>query len=1610
MEQYLRDKDFLTELCSQREREVFARVTALNLDDLPLEQIEGKVTNGSINIDGASAVRRTCSLSMVTESLDINEYYWGLKTKIKIEIGLKNNLKKYQNHTIIWFPMGIYLISTFSLSQSTTGITINIGGKDKMCILNGEMGGILMAPTDFGKMETYDEAGNRTVTKIPVKQIISDMIHQYGNEPYSKIFIEDIEDFGLNLQNWRGADPCYFYLQSLEAGGRTPIQISLNPDDLVLIKEDDQTMAATLRQLENVDQQKYFAGGGNSLTNELATVPVYYYKGPLDQQPHVNSEGNIVASTDENENWMANWSDSAAFVKKVDYGDTVGYTITELVYPEDLIANAGETITSVLDKIKAMLGDFEYFYDIDGNFIFRKQKAYKETYSAQNIFDLETNKTITDGENTYDNSMYLIGATDDSIDFKFDNLELITNISNNPAIGNVKNDFTVWGNRKGANGAQIPIHMRYAIDKKPEEYHSIEITSSRADMLLRCYPELFPMQEGEIGTMAVSRLMATHRAGDYYYRMPERMKKQVVAYREMYLKPYFEFFKKSLPSNQKIKLENFINQKEVENISLDGTNTITLYTEADCEEFEEALLDLTSSIKIFSNNIYHEDDNGTRVFDSAYSLITHLRQMDEYITKTHIYAFRRPRGGEKHSQAFNDMIEGLGKFAQSYLDVRDNLYDWRELIYQMAKDYRSFNQIGEFGAWLEEANPYTCIAGKTGYEQYYIDMEGFWRQIYDKSWHDVKWNDDLKQGRIYRLRNMSDNPEDGDILQYNTKSLTTDAKQINEIIENGETKQSLGIKTVNGKTISAQVPNIDIYTLGNENGKDHYTKIGKLYDIIENDYKIMEPIIQRYLIDEWQETHPEATWRLFGLTKNGSNFLEQNTLYLQDPHAQKRDEVTGKFSTASNLEDQLYTNLRPYYHKGEYNDSKSSLGELTYLSNSKEPLWTGAGSNAETFYKALIDADAEPVDYLRAFRVVNGLVQSADGEKEKITDNLKKLGKIWLPSEDNDTALIQMGLIAAILIQENAVGVHSISGFKTLIKKYFIKPLAEYVYGRRIMNNDKENFLQEGFSFSQALADAASNCFGIGLTAFKEELSKDKKTSTSDSVAFLASQFEEYNSLLSFFKLISLLGNREGDNILNIEDFKWFIRFLIEDGIDESKIASQFKKYYSQWIDYGATNLPSLGTFLKEFYFRVTNDNSFEVILGLTDIGKRTLFSNFDESQKEELYSLAFTDEEKNVMSWSTLSDDEKRDKFFQELTDLEIDRLFWQVSTDNQKAAEHWVDIHNLAFFSIILGEIFSSAMSDTYNQYKETVTTISLVCNNFLTILKRIGLYPFDINVLTSNSLKDSLEEIVYQYIVSYFDLDGDGLFSILDIQEAIKIAVEDPSLSSATAVLKEKLSFDDEYSMNFSKVRFLYVLFCACYAHYLAILREKLPTGDPARGDDDQPLGAIMPQLWVLTITPYAIEATKKNGKSSSPYYVKTRLFEWTGNSAYWSQVKSLFGSGQIFQIICEPADAKPRENSDEKSEHVMNTSSKIMAAYIDPSKLSKRYPGKTISAYEYYLASELTESSSKGDVNGDGKVTAKDARLAAQYAGNLRLKDLGVAKNEMELARKAKEEEG
>jgi hypothetical protein len=49
----------------------------------------------------------------------------------------------------------------------------------------------------------------------------------------------------------------------------------------------------------------------------------------------------------------------------------------------------------------------------------------------------------------------------------------------------------------------------------------------------------------------------------------------------------------------------------------------------------------------------------------------------------------------------------------------------------MAMDYYKYNILDEFELRVAEANPELYPTGRTGYEQYYTDIQGFWRDLYN---------------------------------------------------------------------------------------------------------------------------------------------------------------------------------------------------------------------------------------------------------------------------------------------------------------------------------------------------------------------------------------------------------------------------------------------------------------------------------------------------------------------------------------------------------------------------------------------------------------------------------------------------------------------------------------------------------------------------------------------------------------------------------------------------------------------------------------------------------------------------------------------------------------
>ena len=147
-----------------RIKEQYVKITVLNFQEQPIQEIQGKIISGNLKIDGRSAIRRTCNLTMIADAVSnnltsIDNTVISINKKIRLEIGFLNNTSKYKDFEILWFPLGVYVIINSSLSNGTSGTTIALQLKDKMCLLNGECGGTLPTSVTFHENETIDENG-----------------------------------------------------------------------------------------------------------------------------------------------------------------------------------------------------------------------------------------------------------------------------------------------------------------------------------------------------------------------------------------------------------------------------------------------------------------------------------------------------------------------------------------------------------------------------------------------------------------------------------------------------------------------------------------------------------------------------------------------------------------------------------------------------------------------------------------------------------------------------------------------------------------------------------------------------------------------------------------------------------------------------------------------------------------------------------------------------------------------------------------------------------------------------------------------------------------------------------------------------------------------------------------------------------------------------------------------------------------------------------------------------------------------------------------------------------------------------------------------------------
>lgn len=370
MFEYLNDIEFLQKLDKITLKIHYAKIILLSFDEKPLKEIQGTITSGSMSVNGSSAVRRTINLSMLANpdnaGIDNIDNEISINKKVKILIGLSNPLKAYQKYgSIVWFPLGLFVLSTATVSRSTSGWSISLTGKDKMCLLDGTAGGTLPASVTFHERLIELDNGDIEVDQPTIFQIIYEAVNHWGGEAIENIIITDIEEDIKMLVKYIGDTPIYF---------------SNNYESMSFVQKDD--------------------------------------------FPHMYT-----------------------------YGQDSGYKQTKFTYPGELILKAGDTVVTLLDKLCELLGNYEYFYTIDGKFVFQQIKNYLNTGSPL------TELTEEDYVKSYNNAKFLYSLTD---------LDTTTSITKNPKYDNVKNDFYVWGKRTTESDIEVDIRYHLAIDTKPD--------------------------------------------------------------------------------------------------------------------------------------------------------------------------------------------------------------------------------------------------------------------------------------------------------------------------------------------------------------------------------------------------------------------------------------------------------------------------------------------------------------------------------------------------------------------------------------------------------------------------------------------------------------------------------------------------------------------------------------------------------------------------------------------------------------------------------------------------------------------------------------------------------------------------------------------------------------------------------------------------------------------------------------------------------------------------------------------------------------------------------------------------------------------------------------
>lgn len=436
MHDFLLDRSFLLKVNRHKVRKYYAAIMVLDFQtEKPIARLEGKVISGNLNVAANSPTRKTATFSLIFDGdtyniVDVRNLI-AVDKKISFSLGLDNpfyHTEEYQKYgEILWFKQGTFVITKANSSVSSTALTVSINLSDKMAMLDGTCGGTLPASTSFHDRIIIDKEGN-TITEYPlISQIITEAVHHFGGEDFSRISIEEVPDVGRRVLQYEGSTPINF---------------------ATVVDEGSPT------------------GYRNAPGAAFVIAP-----------PPVKDFEDV-------------------YIK----GDKVGYKETPLVYPGELIMKAGSTVVQVLDEIVKALGPYEYFYDVDGVFHFRKKTNFQKTGNTPLNLSPEEDQQLQ--------ALYAPRYSPTLLLNEFWDTDLIQSITFNPNYSNIKNDFVYWGSRKTDADNEIMVRYHLAIDKRPED---IPIGTNPGDPEISlCHKDIIEVLNAEDDTLLRYQLKNDH--------------------------------------------------------------------------------------------------------------------------------------------------------------------------------------------------------------------------------------------------------------------------------------------------------------------------------------------------------------------------------------------------------------------------------------------------------------------------------------------------------------------------------------------------------------------------------------------------------------------------------------------------------------------------------------------------------------------------------------------------------------------------------------------------------------------------------------------------------------------------------------------------------------------------------------------------------------------------------------------------------------------------------------------------------------------------------------------------------------------------------------------